>query len=127
MRSSRFRYACSLCATILALLGLTVAANAQSTVYNDLTSFLANVQSGYYQESFDTQPQFFPYFGPLSFSSNGFDYTASTIGDDFGEFFNVGTSDAFGNPLDVWLSTELSGEPITFDFTSGNVTAIGGN
>ncbi|HLK55431.1 MAG TPA: hypothetical protein VKU00_02645, partial [Chthonomonadaceae bacterium] len=125
MHSPLTRYVGNLFATGLLLLGLTAASNAQTTVYTDQATFLANVQSGYYLETFDSQPINTQVPSPLSFSSNGFSYTASvpdlTSPSGPGNFFNVGTVS------DVWLSTDLQGDPITFNFTSGNVTAVGGN
>jgi hypothetical protein len=128
MHSYLARYICRLGVMGLALAGLALSAHAQTSTYSDQATFLAHVQPGYYLETFDTQPLNSPVDSPLSFSSNGFSYTASVPdvqnssgGFDPGSFFNVGTSS------DVWLSTNLSQDTITFNFTSGNVTAVGGN
>jgi hypothetical protein len=104
---------------LLALVTFTAAGVGRAradVIYTDRAAFLANVQPGFYLETFDSLPQgFLP--SPLSFSGSGFSYTASAVGD----FFNVGP------PGDVWLSTNLQSAPIVFQFTSGNVTAVGGS
>jgi VPDSG-CTERM motif len=91
-----------------------------TTIYTSQAVFLAHTQSGSYLETFDSLPQFTPLNSPLSFSKNGFSYTASAPSAD-NQFFNAGTTG------DVWLSTFDHSTNIVFDFTSNNVTAVGGN
>jgi hypothetical protein len=89
-----------------------------TTIYTSQAAFLAHTQPGYYLETFDSLPRFTTLNSPLSFFTNGFSYTASANNDGF---FNVG-------PMgDVWLSTFDHSTNIVFDFTSSNVTAVGGN
>jgi hypothetical protein len=91
-----------------------------TTIYTSQAAFLAHTQPGSYLETFDSLPQFTPLNSPLSFSKNGFSYTASAPSTD-NQFFNAGTVG------DVWLSTFDHSTNIVFDFTSNNVTAVGGN
>jgi hypothetical protein len=87
-----------------------------TTIYTSQAAFLAHTKPGSYLETFDSLPQFTPLNSPLSFSKSGFSYMASAP-----TFFNVGTTG------DVWLSTFDHSTNIVFDFTSNNVTAVGGN
>jgi len=91
------------------LTGVTTSRGA--TVYTDQATFLSNVQSGYYLETFDSLPPFPP--PPLYFSMNGFSYTATTATD---LFYTLGGS----------LSTYLKDVDILLTLTSNNITAIGG-
>src|SRR5207248_1786973 len=88
-----------------------------TTIYTNQAAFLAATQPRYYLETFDSLPQFTQLASPLNFSSNGFSYnaTAPTAG-----FFNIGPSG------DTWLSTFHEFDPIIFNFTSNNVTSVGG-
>ena len=105
---------------VLVSLGLSVMTTQATTIYTSQAAFLAHTQSGSYLETFDSLPQFTPLNSPLSFSKNGFSYTASAPSAD-NQFFNAGTTG------DVWLSTFDHSTNIVFDFTSNNVTAVGGN
>lgn len=102
----------------LAVIGLmTVSAFASAqTTYTDQATFLANVQPGSYLETFDSLVQGDVVASPINFAGNGFTYTASAVGN----FFNVGPAG------DTWLSTNFGSTDIVFTFTSGNVTAVGG-
>jgi len=102
----------------LAVIGLmTVSAFASAqTTYTDQATFLANVQPGSYLETFDSLVQGDVVASPINFAGNGFTYTASATGN----FFNVGPTG------DTWLSTNSPSTDIVFTFTSGNVTAVGG-
>jgi hypothetical protein len=93
-----------------------ISQSSATTIYTSEAAFLAHTQPGSYLETFDSLPQFTAVTSPLSFSKNGFSYTASAP-----TFFNVGT------PGDVWLSTFDRSTNIVFDFTSNSVTAVGGN
>lgn len=91
------------------------AAPAMAAVYTDSASFLAQVQPGFYFNNFTgvptgAQPS-------LSYSSGGFSYTISTAPGSISGLFN-GTG---------FVSTDNAQDMIQIDFTSGNVTAVGGN
>jgi hypothetical protein len=94
---------------------LVVACIGQATpIYLDEGSFVSGFQAGYYLETYSG------YSGgaqasSMNFSQGGFSYTASAPG-------NLWITTLLGNAL----STNSSDTAITFDFTSGNVTAVGG-
>jgi len=102
---------------ILMSLALSIMTARATTIYTNQAAFLAATQPGYYLETFNSLPQFTQLASPLNFSSNGFTYnaTAPTAG-----FFNIGPSG------DTWLSTFHEFDPIIFNFTSNNVTSVGG-
>src|SRR5437868_14307003 len=102
---------------ILMSLALSIMTARATTIYTNQAAFLAATQPGYYLETFNSLPQFTQLASPLNFSSNGFTYnaTAPTAG-----FFNIGPSG------DTWLSTFHEFDPIVFNFTSNNVTSVGG-
>jgi len=102
---------------VLVSLGLSAIPTQATTIYTNQAAFLAATQPGYYLETFNSLPQFTQLASPLNFSSNGFTYnaTAPTAG-----FFNIGPSG------DTWLSTFHEFDPIVFNFTSNNVTSVGG-
>lgn len=103
-----------------AALGAESAARADM-IYTDQTAFLAHVKPGYSLETFDALPQYTEVLAPLAFSALGFSYTASAESEfTSGNFFPAGTLS------DVWLSTNGVSDDIVFEFTSGNVTAVGG-
>jgi hypothetical protein len=102
----------------LAVLSGESAVRAQ-VIHTDQGAFLAQVAPGYNLETFDALPQFTVVSSPLSFSAGGFSYTASTE-PILQDFFPAGP------PGDTWLSTNAPSDDIVFDFTSGNVTAVGG-
>ena len=89
-------------------------------VYTDQASFLAATAPGSYLETFDSLATG---VGPASigFSDLGFSYTA-VASFDFSFPFTI----PLGDPNDVILGTNFSDASITFSFTSGNVTAVGG-
>jgi hypothetical protein len=91
-----------------------------ASIFTDEATFLSNVQSGSYLEKFDSLEPTSP--GPLPFSQNGFIYSATAINSSprNSGFFNEGRSS------DVWLSTFTATTPIVFNFTSGNISAVGG-
>ena len=102
---------------VLVSLGVSAIPTQATTIYTNQATFLAATQPGYYLETFNSLPQFTQLASPLNFSSNGFTYnaTAPTAG-----FFNIGPSG------DTWLSTFHEFDPIVFNFTSNNVTSVGG-
>lgn len=85
-------------------------------IYTNQATFLSNVQPGSYLETFDGLPVSTVIPSPLSFSGNGFGYTASCPGG----FYN---SQFLPNP---YLTADGSGTSIVFTMTSNNITAIGG-
>jgi hypothetical protein len=107
---------------IAMLAGSSVSARAD-IIYTNQASFLANVQPGFYLETFDTEG--FPNFGsiptPTVFSQNGFTYSANTPGPN--GLFTL--FEPPGGPS-IALSTTDPDVPIVISFTSGNVTAVGG-
>lgn len=102
----------------LALAGLAGQQSASGAIvyFPDEAPFLAALQPGYYTETFDGLPLGFA-DSPLSFAGNGFSYDASAPNG----FFQLD-----GGAGDVWLSTDTPFDPIVFNFTSGNVTGVGG-
>ncbi|MET0519105.1 MAG: PEP-CTERM sorting domain-containing protein [Burkholderiaceae bacterium] len=83
-----------------------------STVtYLSSAAFLAHVGPGAYTENFDGLANLPS--GPVPFSGGGFSYTISAPGDIYASGDFVGTSFPY--------------EVLTINFTSGNVTALGGN
>jgi hypothetical protein len=104
-----------------AILGLGAAAflpavASAATVFTDRATFLANVQSGSYLETFDSLPPASSVASPQTFSQGAFSYTADAANG----LFTAGTS------FNVWLTATAPADPIIFTFTSGNVTAVGG-
>jgi hypothetical protein len=97
-----------LLAAVLALLSATSYA---TVVYTTSASFLAHVAPGSYTNTFTGLPD--PPPGPAAFSGNGFAYSASAPGD-------IYLSGGF-------LGTSLPNVPLTINFTSGNIFAIGAN
>ena len=107
--------------SILCLLLLT-AVSAQkvsaATVFTSSASFLSNVQTSpnSYTEDF-TEEVFGNAASGLEFSTNGFTYNMVAAGPE---------------PLDLYqsgefIATQATNEVLTVNFTSGNVTAVGGN
>ncbi len=100
---------------------LFVLASAQAgTVYTDLPSFMAQLQPGYYLETFDGIG--LGLLGvTLGFSDGTYSYTASAPAPHelFGQY-------APSSVTDRVLSNNTATDTIRFDFTSANVTAVGG-
>jgi len=94
----------------------TGAGYATTNVYTNSGDFLSNVQPGFYLETFAGVP-----VGPagplLSFSNGTFSYDITAVGG--------GTNQLFNNP--GLVSTDSALDAIVITFTSGNVTAVGGN
>jgi hypothetical protein len=91
----------------------------------DQSAFLAHVAPGYYLENFDelislANPPGHLNNASLAFSSNGFQYTASTSDD----LFTVAPDPTQPDNLALSIS---SGNSLKFTFTSPNVTAVGGD
>lgn len=98
-----------LSAVALALLSAT--SFASTATYNSSASFLPHVSTGGYTENFNGLGN--PPSGPALFSSGGYSYAVSAPGDLY----------ASGD----FLGGSLPYESLTINFTSGNVTAVGGN
>lgn len=91
------------------------AAPAMAAVYTNSAAFLADVQPGFYFNNFTglaAGPS-----GPLNYSGNGFSYTITASGPNNAGLYN--------DPGVVSTNNALDGILVTF--TSGNVTAVGGN
>lgn len=88
--------------------------SAQSTVYTSSATFFANVSPGFYTETFTGNPG--TYDSGAGFSSLGFSY----IFDAAGGVEPLYRSGAF-------IGNTYSQQSLTITFTSGNVTALGGN
>lgn len=98
-------------AVMTATVGVTAPAHAQTTTHTTLASFLAGTQGPTYTETFTgSGPVAEPSF---SFSSLGFGYTVTAA-------TNVYRSGSI-------IGTNLPNELLTFTFTTGNVSAVGGN
>ena len=97
---------------LVAVLALLSASSYAAVVYNTSASFLAHVAPGSYTNTFTglSSP---PLGSPALFSGNGFAYSASSPGDIYLE--------------GGFLGTNLPNFPLTINFTSGNVFAIGAN
>jgi hypothetical protein len=111
---------CRSCARILPILLLFTAAGSRAaTIFTtDVSEFLSKLQPGYQVQTFDSLPTGDPgQPSPLDFPSGPFSYSAEAA---------IGFYNADVGAGDVVLSTNYYGDPITFNFTSGNVTAVGG-
>lgn len=93
----------------LGLAALSAPSFATTSVYTAPATFLAAVAPGAYTESFDGLSS----APPNVFTSGAFSYTVSAPSDIYGSGEFVGTS--------------LPNEALTITFTSGNVSAVGGN
>ena len=87
------------------------AARAQSTFYVTQAAFLNKVQPNYYDETFSTAAANMPSY---SYSQNGYGYTITP---------SAGMLSASGTDV----STNTANRGLTVTFTSGPVTAVGGN
>ena len=107
-------------ATILLFAGAFFApVHAATITFNNQANFLSQVAPGYYQEDFSSLASGNLSVSSLGFSGNGFAYTASVLnttlwGGTVGSRVLSTADSAFGNILSL-------------TFTSGNVTALGGN
>jgi hypothetical protein len=101
---------------IIALAGLAMAVSAASAdVFNDSASFMSNLDGPSYFEDFasiGSGPS-----GDLNFTDGTFSYTISAVGGN--------SPDLFNDP--GFISTDNAQDGILITFTSGNVTAVGGN
>jgi hypothetical protein len=84
-------------------------------LYTDPSVFLAGVQPGYYLETFDS---LVVNGSSVDFAANGFSYTATATSGLY--------AGAWLSSSDYLFGANNPDEPVTFTFTSGNVTAVGG-
>jgi hypothetical protein len=90
---------------------LSASTFASTTVYTTSAAFLPQVAPGAYFNAFNLLAN--PPSGPVTFSGSGFSFSASA------------PNDLILDP--GFLSTSQIDEALTINFTSGNVTAFGGN
>ncbi|MEM9374528.1 MAG: hypothetical protein AAGA55_12875 [Planctomycetota bacterium] len=102
---------------IIALAGiaLTVSPAAAGDVFTDSASFMANLVGPSYTEGFDSVGP--GVSDPLSFDDGNFAYVISPVG---------GNSPSLFNDPGV-ISTDNALDGLQIVFTTGNVTAVGGN
>ncbi len=109
--------------TILLVLGsallAVLPASAATTVYTSQASFLAALDPGSYDETFDEFIQGNTLASPLNFSLGGFGYSAAVA--DGSPFYTEGV------PGDTYLSTNTDARAIVFTLATGNLNAIGGD
>ena len=98
--------------SIALLTTLSASAFATTTTYTSSSSFMAQVNAGSYTEGFNGWVSD-PPSGALVFSSGSFTYSAFATSD---LYLTAG-----------FLGTSQINQALTINFTSGNVTAIGGN
>jgi hypothetical protein len=95
-----------------------------ATLYTDLASFLDNIQAGEYLNDFNTLTAGDQGVTSQSFSGSGFSYTITpTVAS--GTANNTWVAPVTGG--DKAMSTRFSMRGLRIDFTSGNITAVGGN
>ena len=106
---------------ILALAASFAAASAQAaiTVYTSQASFLAATSGLVGVDTYNDLNPTEPLNGPLARIAGTFSYTAS-VGP-LSNFFP-----ALNNGVDIWLSTNNSGDTITLSGFSGGAAAVGG-
>jgi hypothetical protein len=103
---------------LLLLVSFGSASASASTIYTSQSAFLSVVTAGYYLETFSDKVTLTP---SLSYSYDGYSYTAaSKSSSSFIPAGGVGTNQGF-------LETILASNSLTLTFTSGTVTAIGGD
>jgi hypothetical protein len=91
-------------------------ASSGPATYTDRTEFLTHVSAGFFENDFADVQDSSDAELAISYSQGGFGYTIDTLPD----------------PDDLWffpgvVTTNGSGDQITVTFTSGSVTAVGGN
>lgn len=113
------------CSTAIGLIGLSMLSltscptASAATLYTTQASFLSQVDSGYYLENFDAKTSGVLASG-TNFSNSTYTYTASTTTNSNGLYIQT----VAGNKS---LSTNTNRSNIVINFTSNNVTAVGGN
>ncbi len=99
---------------LAAFVALSASSQAQTTTYNSLSSF-NSVLGASYTETFDFASG--AYLAPQTLSSNGFSYDIDSLSHQL--YITSATDPALGA-----LFTD---DTLTINFTSGNVTAVGGS
>jgi hypothetical protein len=102
---------------VIAIMALTTAAFANTTIYTDSTTFSNNLSPGYYLEDFNAYGGWHALNEPQSFSKNGFSYEITT-GSDPGQLWTINYA----------ISTEIAGAHLYVTALSGTdpVQAVGG-
>lgn len=100
--------------TMMIVAGAVMATPAMADVFTSSAAFLAAIEPGYYYNNFTGVPT--GAVPSLSYSSGGFSYTISTGGGISGLYNGTG-----------FVSTDNASDVLQIDFTSGNVSAVGGN
>jgi hypothetical protein len=99
-----------------AFLALSSANSHAATIYTSQASFLSVVNAGTsFTNTFDVA------INPANYSNGTFAYSITSPG---GLFFGV---NAPGNPSGTFVGVNVATDALTVTFTSGNVTAVGGN
>ncbi len=102
---------------VLSLLAASLTTARATDIYTDKTAFLAHVDSDSCFEDFQgLTPSDSP--DSLDFGGNGYAYTATAP---------INGLYIVKQNSDIYLSTDIATEPLVLTFTSGNVTAFGGN
>ncbi|MHA7811853.1 MAG: PEP-CTERM sorting domain-containing protein [Phycisphaerales bacterium] len=99
---------------IVAAAGCALTSAAMADVFTDEAAFLGALDSSYTNDFADVPVGVSP---DLMYSSGGFSYTISATG--------AGSNSLYNDPSIV--STDSAVDSILVTFTSGNVTAVGGN
>lgn len=111
-----------LCVVVLPAVVGFAAANVQAAVsFTDQASFVAALNAGYLVEDFESRTGQV-YAAPLAISNGTFGASISTSAQAL-LVFNMGADDY----LTTSITTAGFSAPITIAFTTGNVTAFGGN
>jgi PEP-CTERM motif len=114
------RWLSRLMVALFAIAGTVASAQASVIVYTDESAFLAALNGPSYTETFENLTPWDFAAGPLNFSESGFAYSVtSSTTNQFFPYTGPSTSD-------VWLGTTFAGDDMTFSFTSGSPTAVGG-
>ena len=101
-----------------AAVAFAVAGQASADVFTDSASFMSALEPGAYTNDFSDT--FAGPSGDLMYSGGGFSYTVGTA-----NALGPAISGLFNDP--GLVSTDNAGDGILVTFTSGNVTAVGGN
>ncbi|WP_310428761.1 PEP-CTERM sorting domain-containing protein [Chamaesiphon sp. VAR_48_metabat_135_sub] len=112
------KVACSVASLSLLAIVFPLSASAVTTTYTNSTTFLNNTSTTYL-ETFDSLP-LRELNSPKAFSQSGFAYTVSAPN-------RLWVGSGIGNTGSPFVGTQNPNDNLTISFTSGNVTAIGGN
>jgi hypothetical protein len=108
----------------VAVAALAGSAFGQATVFNNQAAFVNQLAGPFLQDNFDGVPTGLvdPLTG-LDFSQNGFSFNVNAVDS---AVDGDGTNDGLFNDPGL-LSNNSATDAMVFTFTSGNVTAVGGN